>query len=446
MPKLNKLINNEAFNSISILWLMQLISGVCAFLTQVFLARYFEVGEYGSIVAALAIITLVSPLAGFGIGSFWLRCFGKEGWKAFRWVNPSIKFVLATSVITFSLVMFWALFIESNSLVRILVMFFSIFIFSQVVLELASSAFQLQSKYKELAILQSLPNIFKFLVVIIVIVASFNVMSLAYGYLITGLALLLYCLLFVKKLVKSDINLHGHGARPKNFLIEKNLRTMQVLHTAWPFALAGVFYFIYFQLDLIMINSMLGPEFSGKYNTAVVILTAIYTIPSVVFQKYLLPKYHIWAEHDKQRFYKIFCYSNRIVFLVGIAIGIVTAFLSHWIIELLFGVDYHDAGIVLLILSLCIPLRYLSTSVGAALVTGTNMRRKVVYQGIVALCNVLLNLMLIPRMGIIGAAISTVLSEALLLALYIFGAMRHVFVLNNGWECFYATNKAKCNR
>ena len=74
------------------------------------------------------------------------------------------------------------------------------------------------------------------------------------------------------------------------------------------------------------------------------------------------------------------------------------------------------------------------------------MRRKVVYQGIVALCNVLLNLMLIPRMGIIGAAISTVLSEALLLALYIFGAMRHVFVLNNGWECFYATNKAKCNR
>lgn len=219
-----------------------------------------------------------------------------------------------------------------------------------------------------------------------------------------------------------------------------------MLHTAWPFALAGVFYFIYFQLDLIMINSMLGPEFSGKYNTAVVILTAIYTIPSVVFQKYLLPKYHIWAEHDKQRFYNIFCYSNRIVFLVGFAIGIVTAFLSHWIIELLFGVDYHDAGIVLLILSLCIPLRYLSTSVGAALVTGTNMRRKVVYQGIVALCNVLLNLMLIPRMGIIGAAISTVLSEALLLALYIFGAMRHVFVLNNGWECFYATNKAKCNR
>ena len=53
------------------------------------------------------------------------------------------------------------------------------------------------------------------------------------------------------------------------------------------------FYFIYFQLDLIMINSMLGPEFSGKYNTAVVILTAIIQSLSVVFQKYLLPKYHI---------------------------------------------------------------------------------------------------------------------------------------------------------
>ena len=446
MPKLDKLINNEVFNSISILWIMQLVSGFCAFLTQVFLARYFEISEYGSIVTALAVITFVSPIAGFGTGNLRLRCFGKEGWEAFRWIKPSIKAVLLTSALTFSLVWLWALLVESNSLVRVLIILFSIFVFSQAALELASSAFQLQSKYVELALLQALPNILKFFVAIIVVVASFNVKFLAYGYFITGLALVLYCLLYINNLVKSDISLHGHGPRPQNLIIQNNPSSIQVLNDSWPFVLAGIFYFIYFQIDLIMINSMLGPEYSAKYNTAVVILTATYTVPTVVFQKYLLPKYHIWAEHDKQRFYNIFCYSNRIVFLVGFAIGIVTAFLSHWIIELLFGVDYHDAGIVLLILSLCIPLRYLSTSVGAALVTGTNMRRKVVYQGIVALCNVLLNLMLIPRMGIIGAAISTVLSEALLLALYIFGAMRHVFVLNNGWECFYATNKAKCNR
>ena len=53
-----------------------------------------------------------------------------------------------------------------------------------------------------------------------------------------------------------------------------------------------------------MINSMLGPEYSAKYNTAVVILTATYTVPTVVFQKYLLPKYHIWAEHEHLRFRK----------------------------------------------------------------------------------------------------------------------------------------------
>ena len=97
----------------------------------------------------------------------------------------------------------------------VLIILFSIFVFSQAALELASSAFQLQSKYVELALLQALPNILKFFVAIIVVVASFNVKFLAYGYFITGLALVLYCLLYINNLVKSDISLHGHGPCPR---------------------------------------------------------------------------------------------------------------------------------------------------------------------------------------------------------------------------------------
>ena len=29
---------------------------------------------------------LVAPLAGFGLGRFWLNVFGKEGWVALRWL------------------------------------------------------------------------------------------------------------------------------------------------------------------------------------------------------------------------------------------------------------------------------------------------------------------------------------------------------------------------
>src|SRR3546814_4412984 len=45
-------------------------------------------------------------------------------------------------------------------------------------------------------------------------------------------------------------------------------------------------------------------EAAGVYNVAFVIMSAVYLIPSVIYQKFLLPKIHIWANHDQETFVK----------------------------------------------------------------------------------------------------------------------------------------------
>jgi O-antigen/teichoic acid export membrane protein len=105
--------------------------------------------------------------------------------------------------------------------------------------------------------------------------------------------------------------------------------------------------------------------------------------------------------------------------------GIVVS--SSWLISLLFGADYFDSIALLNILALSVPFIFIAYNSGAVLVTSHHLYRKVKYMGIVAILNVVLNVILIPEYGAEGAAISTVISNLLLFSLYEFAIRKHVF-------------------
>jgi len=70
------------------------------------------------------------------------------------------------------------------------------------------------------------------------------------------------------------------------------------------------------------------------------------------------------------------------------------------------------------------------------------MRRKVGYMGTVAVINVLLNLLIIPLYGAQGAVVSTLLSEIMLLTLYLLAVRKHVFGSDawRGWSLMQKTS------
>ena len=98
----------RAVQSVAALWLGALLGGVLAFATQTILARVLGVAEFGSFSAALASVTLVAPLAGFGLGRFWLNVFGKEGWVALRWLPGSFRFSAISTALTVLVLWIWA--------------------------------------------------------------------------------------------------------------------------------------------------------------------------------------------------------------------------------------------------------------------------------------------------------------------------------------------------
>ncbi|MBE0471968.1 MAG: polysaccharide biosynthesis C-terminal domain-containing protein, partial [Methyloprofundus sp.] len=179
------------------------------------------------------------------------------------------------------------------------------------------------------------------------------------------------------------------------------------------------FHLIYFQSDIILVKYITGDEAAGYYNVAFTIMVAVLLFPGIVYQKFLLPKMHRWAHHDRALFYKVYRQGNVAMLILGLLAMALIWLLSPLAIPFLFGDEYKDAVGLLTILALSAPILFVASSVGATLVTQEHMKTKVKLMGLVAIVNILLNLAFIPFYGAEGAAVSTLMSNVLLLTLYV---------------------------
>jgi O-antigen/teichoic acid export membrane protein len=153
-------------------------------------------------------------------------------------------------------------------------------------------------------------------------------------------------------------------------------------------------------------------------------MTAIYLLPATVYQKYLLSKLHRWAVHDKAKFWRVYRQGNMAMLASGLAIGAALAVLAPYLVPLAFGQQYRGVASLLMVLAVCVPIRFLSTAVGSALLTEDHMRYRVRAMALATAVAVVLNALLIPRFGEFGAAAATVSAEALLLLSMHLGARR----------------------
>ena len=116
--------------------------------------------------------------------------------------------------------------------------------------------------------------------------------------------------------------------------------------------------------------------------------------------------------------------------LVGVFALISIFILSPVMIPIFFGEQYQETVYLLRILALSLPLLFIASSVGATLVTQDHMKKKVKIMGGVALLNIVLNIIMIPVYGSVGAAIATVLSNLILLLGFFYVAQKYIFNLN----------------
>ncbi|MDG2060208.1 MAG: oligosaccharide flippase family protein [SAR86 cluster bacterium] len=412
-------------HEVSFLWIGALLGALLGFLTQIILARNFGPYEYGIFASAFATLTVISSLSTFGVHQFLLKVFGEEGWKGTAWLYQSFRFTLVNSFIVCFLISLWALLGPHEKNFSYLLLIMIPLIFAQAVFNLTISRFQLEQRYKLLALWTPLPHILRFLLILFLLLSAISFELNEVGILFSFSSIILVAIgcFYLRSFFLGKIELIGYGLKPESniseYQKESSIEFKDILKNTWPFGLSAIFYLIFFQTSVIFLDYLDSPESAGIFNIAFVVMMAIYILPGVIYQQFLMPKIHRWINLDKDKFQVFHHSGNKYMLILGIMIGCLLFLLSPSLISYFFGEAYKEAINILLILSFAVPFKFLSTSMGAPLHTENGMKKNVIALGLAAILNISLNIILIPLFSIYGAAFSTLICEIFLLLLYI---------------------------
>ena len=192
----------------------------------------------------------------------------------------------------------------------------------------------------------------------------------------------------------------------------ENSKTLQRTSNLWQEALTlGLVLFLiqcYFRIDTIMLGLLSSKAEVGLYSVAFNLMEGTFFIPSIVMAA-IFP-----GLSQAKQFMNYFRKGLLLLSLTGIAVGGAVFLFAEIIIKMFFAQEFQGSGEVLKILALAIPIIFWGYLMTQSLVALDHNR---IYLGITAfavLLNVLLNYWLIPEYGAEGAAIATVITEALI--------------------------------
>lgn len=193
-----------------------------------------------------------------------------------------------------------------------------------------------------------------------------------------------------------------------------------LLKDSWPLILTGFVISVYMKVDQIMISEMLGYQAVGEYAAAVKLSEAWYFVPTVIASS-VFPSIINTKKNNEKLYYTRLQKLYSLVVKIALLIAISISFMSDWFVNLLYGQQFIEAGSVLVI--------HIWAGIFAFL--GIASRKWLVAENLSMLSfwrtffgmviNIVINLLLIPRYGIQGAAVATLISQVA--AAYLFDVL-----------------------
>ena len=229
----------------------------------------------------------------------------------------------------------------------------------------------------------------------------------------------LYVITIVTSLIRAAILwwfMLRSGVRPHWPFERRIARPLFV--NALPLALGGLINIVYIQLDKLMSTSLLGATQTGYLTAASVItfgvveilsttvLTAVYPLMSRLYE----------PERDPEPFTFMVRKLAWFTLLIGVAVGLTFTVFAEAITVPLFGPNFAPSAAVLRVLIWYAAITMVVNVFAQALTVQNRQRRYVVVRAGGLAGKLALNLLLMPLIGVMGAAAASVLAESGVLA------------------------------
>lgn len=203
-----------------------------------------------------------------------------------------------------------------------------------------------------------------------------------------------------------------------NYTIDSKLMKFLLLNS-YHFGLSMFLINIYDKIDTVMLSFLKTMEAVGWYTAAYKLLSLTTIIPTVLVTA-IFPKLSkaILSKEDNI-VDALFTKSFKFIFFLALPLITIGSLTADKIITFIYGSQYSNSIVVFQVLSWAVGLIFLNILLGTLFRASDHQKKLVAMQGIGVLINISLNMVLIPKFSYLGAAIATVVTEAVLFTTYL---------------------------
>lgn len=385
-----------AINTIA-LFTTKLLSSILSLLISVLLARHLGASGYGDYSIVFAYLSFFQVLTGLGIDSIVVKEVSRDASNQNAVVSNAIILKIIFSILAILAAIIIAHLMGYSKDIRLLIYiasFAMIFSFGTVYTALFQS--KLKAAYYTIpelivniviSLLMFLFILLKAPIVVFVLLQSLIVIPITVIYVIAS-----------KKFIDFKAGFQYDSVLCRSMLSQ-----------SWPIFLSSVFVSIYMRIDQVMLFRMVGANELGLYSAGVKLAESLNIIP-IVFMTSIYPLLCDNFVRSKEMFTKMYTRSFKYMSIVILPIAVGTTLLSGRIMTFFFGGSFLEASGTLSILIWSEIFVFLGVVFANVLTAAGIQRYMFLFTLLGAVINVILNIILIPRYGIIGASIATLLS------------------------------------
>lgn len=390
------------FKNMSWVMISQILASALGFFWTILIARYLGVEKYGILGFATSIVGLFALTLDLGVTSYIVRQMATDNDTAKKNLGNVLPLKCLLSIGTFILLFIVLILMRCDEITITITLLFMINSIVQAIITTVNGSFQAFEKMKYQGIGNTLLNVLLFLFILITIYTDLGLTGIAFSYIAANAIGLIYEYYAMNK----------HILKPKfefDSAFCKNL-----IKSSAPFAITGILFTIYYSIDIVMLNNMVGNYATGLYNATYKLISVV-TIFYGIYASVIFPIMSKLFKNDEELLIVSYEKSIKYLMLVIIPIAVATFFYSTDIMTFIYGHKY-DAGAPILVILIWTACLLFANGAGNTLLNASHKEVSVTkIYSIAAIFNIVMNFILIPYLSYIGAAITTVLSDILIL-------------------------------
>lgn len=412
-PFLRKFWPNKSYERIISNLFWAVLGRVVGILNSLFIgilvARYLGAEQYGLMNYAFSYVTLFSILASFGLDSIEIRELSKTNSDRDMVLGTAFFLRLCLSLLTVFLLTIILFVFEKDSFTVKIVLLYSITLFL--------SSFNVIRNYFTSIVLNKFIVISE--IIRTLIGAGIKIYLLLQNY---SLIWFIAANVFESLLIVNGY-LYSYQNKADNIRKWKYDHNFAIvlIKESFPLLLSGMAVIIYQRIDQVMIRNMISNAALGNFSVGVKINELTYFVPTIIAQT--ITPFLVKARQKgtleyvlkRQKFMDIMVWGS-IFLAVTLSLG------AKIIVTLLFGEQYLGAIPVLQIMAWQGVFISLFAGSGQIIII-ENLQKYAVSRNLIGcFISILMNLILIPRFGIVGAAAAT------LITMSFSGYFSHLFI------------------